>query len=103
MVNIRPATADDLELIVRWLAEPRIAKWLDFGPGRDSLSALTLKVAIARGTELLFIFSPAPHAPPVGVVGLSNHSHAVVCPRRRSIQPPGANDTCCGGSAPNRL
>lgn len=56
MLDIRPATPDDLELIARWLADPPIATWLDFGPGRDNPSALALKVANTRGTDALFTF-----------------------------------------------
>jgi RimJ/RimL family protein N-acetyltransferase len=74
-VEIRRATIDDLELVARWLAEPTIAKWLDFGPGRDSPSALALKVGMTRGTDVLFTFAPHQQAPPVGVVGLSNIHH----------------------------
>jgi RimJ/RimL family protein N-acetyltransferase len=74
VVEIRPAATDDLELVARWLAEPTIAKWLDFGPGRDRPSAVALKVGITRGTDVLFIFAPDQQAPPVGTVGLS-HVH----------------------------
>lgn len=72
MLDIRPATPDDLELIARWLADPPIATWLDFDPGRDNPSALALNVANTRGTDALFTFSPDRHAPRVGVVGLNN-------------------------------
>jgi RimJ/RimL family protein N-acetyltransferase len=71
MVDVRRATTNDLELVARWLAEPAIAKWLDFGPGRDSPSALAIQVGITRGTDVLFTFAPDQRVPPVGVVGLS--------------------------------
>ena len=72
MVHIQPATTADLEVAARWLAEPTIAKWLDFGPGRDSPSALALKVAVTRGTDVLFAFAPDRQTAPIGVVGLGN-------------------------------
>jgi RimJ/RimL family protein N-acetyltransferase len=71
-VDIRSATTNDLGLVATWLGEPTIAKWLDFGPGRASPSAVALKFAIARGTDVLFTFSPDRQDPPIGIVGLTN-------------------------------
>jgi RimJ/RimL family protein N-acetyltransferase len=72
-MRIRPAADRDLELIVGWLAQPRIARWLDFGSERPP-TALGLKYALGQGGTRLFTYAPADpaQAAPVGVVGLSS-------------------------------
>ena len=109
MVDIPPATTSDLRLVAAWPGEPTIAKWLDFGPGRASPSAVALKAAITRGTDVLFTFSSDRQDPPIGVTGFTNvHErfstamlwHAPGDPR---YSHPGPNDMCCDGGASYRL
>jgi RimJ/RimL family protein N-acetyltransferase len=71
-MNVRTARDSDLETIAGWLADPRIARWLDFGMARP-LTAMALKYAIAQGSQRLFTFAPprGKEAAPIGVVGLS--------------------------------
>jgi RimJ/RimL family protein N-acetyltransferase len=71
-MRIRTAADADLEIIAGWLAQPRIARWLDFG-GERPLTALALKYAIAQGSTRLFTYAPAAAgAAPIGVVGLGS-------------------------------
>ena len=73
MIHVRTARDSDLETIAGWLAEPRIAKWLDFGMARPP-AAVALKYATAQGSQRLFTFAPArgQEVAPIGVVGLSS-------------------------------
>src|SRR5919106_3746912 len=52
MIHVRTARDSDLETIAGWLAEPRIAKWLDFGMARPP-AAVALKYATAQGSQRL--------------------------------------------------
>lgn len=67
---VQSATDETLPMIVEWLVQPEITKWLDFGPGR-SVTTAALKLGIARGTERIFTFSASDSENPIGVVGLS--------------------------------
>jgi RimJ/RimL family protein N-acetyltransferase len=71
-MHVRTAGNSDLETIAGWLAEPRIARWLDFGMARPPPAA-ALKYAISQGSQRLFTFAPAHgrDVAPIGVVGLS--------------------------------
>jgi len=57
-------------MIVEWLTQPDVSKWLDFGPGR-SVTTMGLKYGISRGTERFFTYSAGHGEEPIGVVGLS--------------------------------
>jgi RimJ/RimL family protein N-acetyltransferase len=72
-MRIRTATDRDLATIAGWLAEPRIASWLDFGTERP-LTAVALKYAIGQGSLRLYTYAPADAEgdAPIGVVGLGS-------------------------------
>jgi RimJ/RimL family protein N-acetyltransferase len=72
-MRLRTAADRDLALIAGWLAEPRVAKWLDFGTDRP-LKAPALKYAISQRSMRLFTYAPADgdQDAPVGVVSLSS-------------------------------
>jgi RimJ/RimL family protein N-acetyltransferase len=72
-MHLRTARDGDLETIAGWLAEPRIAMWLDFGMARP-LTAVALKYASAQRSQRLFTFAPArgEKVAPIGVVALSS-------------------------------
>jgi RimJ/RimL family protein N-acetyltransferase len=61
-----------LQLVAGWLAQKENYQWLDFGDGRQLVSAAWLKVAIQRGGYVLRIFTADDDETPIGVVGLSN-------------------------------
>jgi len=66
-VNVQLATDEALPMIVEWLNQPDVSKWLDFGPGR-SVTTMGLKYGMSRGTERFFTFSAEDGGEPVGVV-----------------------------------
>lgn len=68
-MRVRSAADRDLATIAGWLAEPEIAKWLDFGTDRP-LTALALKYAIAQGSMRLFTY--AREDAPIGVAALGS-------------------------------
>jgi RimJ/RimL family protein N-acetyltransferase len=72
-MHVRSAADRDLETIAGWLAQARIARWLDFGSERP-LTAVALKYAIAQGSMRLFTYAPDDAAgdAPIGVVGLGS-------------------------------
>jgi RimJ/RimL family protein N-acetyltransferase len=72
-VQLRPPDSPALiQLAAEWLAQKDNYKWLDFGDGRQLVSAEWLKIGMQRGTYVIRLFSSGPDEPPIGVVGLSN-------------------------------
>jgi RimJ/RimL family protein N-acetyltransferase len=61
-----------IRLVATWLTEKENYQWLDFGDGRQLVSAEWLKVAMQRGSYVLRIFTADDDETPLGVVGLSN-------------------------------
>src|SRR2546430_13842292 len=60
------------ELVANWLSQEGNCKWLDFGNGVHSPSAVSLKVMTQRDLHVLRVFTPHDSDLPIGVVGLSN-------------------------------
>ena len=60
-----------LQLVIGWLSQKENYQWLDFGDGRQQVSAEWLKIALQRGTLFLRLIT-ADDDLPIGVVGLSN-------------------------------
>jgi RimJ/RimL family protein N-acetyltransferase len=58
--------------VAEWLGDKQNHQWLDFGEGRQTVSAEYLKIAMQRGTHVLRIFTDDTDDKPIGVVGLSN-------------------------------
>jgi RimJ/RimL family protein N-acetyltransferase len=61
-----------IELVADWLSKEENYKWLDFGNGVHSLTAISLKVMTQRDLHVLRAFTPDESDLPIGVVGLSN-------------------------------
>ena len=61
-----------LQLVAHWLAQKENYQWLDFGDGRQLVSAEWLKIGMQRGTYVLRLFTSDADDTPVGVVGFSN-------------------------------
>ena len=61
-----------IQLVAHWLAQKENYQWLDFGDGRQLVSAEWLKIAIQRGSYVLRLFTSEDDRTPIGVVGFSN-------------------------------
>ena len=61
-----------IDLVARWLAEKDNYQWLDFGDGRQLVSAEWLKIGMQRGSYVLRLFTSDTDDTPIGVVGFSN-------------------------------
>jgi RimJ/RimL family protein N-acetyltransferase len=61
-----------IRLVASWLMQKENYQWLDFGDGRQQVSAPWLKVAMQRGSDVLRIFTADDDETPIGVVGFSN-------------------------------
>jgi RimJ/RimL family protein N-acetyltransferase len=61
-----------LQLAIGWLSQKENYQWLDFGDGRQQVSAEWLKIAMQRGTLFLRMITADLDDVPIGVVGLSN-------------------------------
>ena len=61
-----------IRLAVSWLTQRENYQWLDFGDGRQLVSAEWLKIAMQRGSYVLRLFTADDDETPIGVVGLSN-------------------------------
>lgn len=71
-MELKPLDAGDPERVADWLARKENYQWLHFGPGRQTLDALTLKVMDRRDQHLLRLFTPGSGHGPVGLVALSD-------------------------------
>jgi RimJ/RimL family protein N-acetyltransferase len=72
MQLLPPDSPERIRLVASWLTQKENYQWLDFGDGRQLVSAEWLKVAMQRGSYLLRIFTADDDETPIGVVGLSN-------------------------------
>jgi len=64
----RPAL---LELVAGWLAEKQNYQWLDFGDGRQVVTAPLLRVMVQRETHFLRVYTDDDDVP-VGVAGFNS-------------------------------
>jgi RimJ/RimL family protein N-acetyltransferase len=67
---VPPDRPEQLALIAGWLARKENHQWLDFGDGRQTLTAEWMKIAMQRGTQVLRLFTADDSGVPIGVVGL---------------------------------
>lgn len=65
-------TPELIRLVAGWLADKDNHQWLDFGDGRQSLSAEWLKIGMQRGTHVIRVFTSDDTDTPIGVAGFSN-------------------------------
>jgi len=63
---------DLIRLVAGWMSRKENYQWLDFGNGRQVLTAEWLKIATQKETELLRVFTRDEGDEPVGVVGLTS-------------------------------
>ncbi|MBI4638173.1 MAG: GNAT family N-acetyltransferase [Candidatus Rokubacteria bacterium] len=61
-----------LEQIAEWMALKENYQWLDFGSGKQMLSAVSLKIMAQRDIHVIRAFTDDSGEVPIGVVGLSN-------------------------------
>lgn len=61
-----------IELVAGWLSQKENTQWLDFGDGRQTLSAEWLKIMTQRKTEVIRVFTADDDDNPIGVVALTN-------------------------------
>lgn len=72
-MQLKPLDSPELlQLVVGWLSQKENYQWLDFGDGRQQVSAEWLKIAMQRGTLVLRVFTSDVDDQPIGVVGLSS-------------------------------
>ena len=72
-MQLKPVDSPELmRLVAGWLSEKDNYQWLDFGDGRQTLSAEWLKIAMQRGTQVIRVFTADETDIPIGVVGFSN-------------------------------
>ena len=60
-----------LELVAGWLAEKQNYQWLDFGDGRQVVTAPLLRVMVQRNAHFLRVYT-ADDDRPIGVVGFDS-------------------------------
>jgi len=63
---------DLIELVAGWLGKEENYKWLDFGNGVHTVTAVALKIMTQRELHLLRVYTPDDSDLPIGVCGLSN-------------------------------
>ena len=61
-----------LHLATDWLSRKENYQWLDFGDGRQLVSAEWLKIAMQRGSSVVRAFTSDDSDEPIGIVGLTN-------------------------------
>jgi RimJ/RimL family protein N-acetyltransferase len=72
MTLVPPDRPELLSLVAAWLCRKDNFQWLDFGDGRQLVTAEWLKVAMQRQTHVLRVFTADGDDRPIGVVGLAN-------------------------------
>jgi RimJ/RimL family protein N-acetyltransferase len=71
-MHLRPLETDDLETVAGWMALEENSQWLDFGGGRQVLTAASLALMRQRDLHCLRLFTSDEGDPPIGIVALSN-------------------------------
>ena len=72
-MQLKPLDSPELlQIVVGWLSQKENYQWLDFGDGRQQISAEWLKIALQRGTLFLRVITSDLDDVPIGVVGLSS-------------------------------
>ena len=70
-MNLLPLENTHLSVVAEWLAREENYQWLDFGNGRQTLDATTLKIMAQRENHYLRLFTPDIAEIPIGIVGFS--------------------------------
>ena len=63
---------EHLQLLARWLGQKENYQWLDFGDGRQRISAEWLRIAMQRGSYAIRLFTTDTDTTPIGVVALGD-------------------------------
>jgi RimJ/RimL family protein N-acetyltransferase len=72
-MRLRPLqTAADFELGASWLQRKENYQWLDFGNGRQGVTAAVLKIMAQRDTHLIRLYTSHLDDSPIGIVALNN-------------------------------
>ena len=72
-MKLKPLDSPELlELAAGWLAKKENYQWLEFGDGRQVISAAWLKIGLQRGTYVVRVFTADDDTTPIGVTGLTN-------------------------------
>ena len=72
-MQLKPLDSPEvIRLVADWLGRKENYQWLDFGDGRQLVTAEWLKIAMQRGTYVLRVFTSDVDDRPIGLVGLSN-------------------------------
>ena len=71
-MHLRPLDRTDVELAASWLSEKENHQWLDFGCGRQILSAAAIALMRQRDRHNLQLFAAEEGASPIGLVALSD-------------------------------
>ena len=65
-------TPELIELVASWLARKENYQWLDFGSGRQIVTAALLKVMAQRDTHFLRAYTGGDDDIPIGIAGLNS-------------------------------
>ncbi|PYS95470.1 MAG: hypothetical protein DMF50_08620 [Acidobacteria bacterium] len=72
-MNLRPLdTPEVIRTVADWMARKENYRWLDFGTGKQVLTAEWLKILTQRDSEVLRVFTADEGGPPIGLVALSD-------------------------------
>jgi RimJ/RimL family protein N-acetyltransferase len=71
-MTLRSISNGDAELIGEWMSEEENYRWLDFGAGRQSLTAVNIRIMMQRDIHAIRVFTPDSDDVPIGVVALSD-------------------------------
>ena len=72
-MQLKPLDSPEvIRLVADWLGRKENYQWLDFGDGRQLVTAEWLKIAMQRGTYFMRAFTSDRDDRLIGVVGLSN-------------------------------
>jgi len=75
-MNLRPLnTPEVIRTVADWMARKENYRWLDYGTGKQVLTAEWLKILTQRDSEVLRVFAPDEVGPPIGLVALSDVDH----------------------------
>jgi RimJ/RimL family protein N-acetyltransferase len=78
-MRLRPLqTAADFELAAGWLQRKENYQWLDFGNGRQGITAAALRIMAQRDTHFIRLYTSDLDDSPIGIVALNNvdrHMH----------------------------
>jgi RimJ/RimL family protein N-acetyltransferase len=65
-------TPEILELVAGWLGRKENYQWLDFGNGKQLVTAALLKVMAQRETHFMRVYTGGDDDTPIGIVGLNS-------------------------------